>query len=116
MVAYASSVGRIVSDQSRVAINESVEHAVVIGIPLWERDSRLDEFVAVLLVVNSIGAHIVVDYVEELGALLDVQVTILDVREVGLGPNGPLVFLSLDRVLDEDICLLVRFRGVELVD
>ena len=38
-------VGRLVSDQCRVAINESTEHAVVIGLRLWERDGRFDEFV-----------------------------------------------------------------------
>ena len=86
-------VGRLVSDQGRVAINESTEHAVVISLRLRERDGRFDEFVCVLLVVDSIGAHIVVDYVEDLGAFLAVQVTILDVREVGLGPEGPLAKL-----------------------
>ena len=86
-------VGRLVSDEGRVAINESTEHTVVIGLRLRERDGRFNEFVRVLLVVDSIGAHIVVDYVEDLSAFLTVQITILDVREVGLGPEGPLAKL-----------------------
>ena len=90
---YLLHVGRLVSDQGRVAINESAEHAVIVSLWLRERDGRFDEFVCVLLVVDSIGAHIVVDYVEDLGAFLAVQIAILDVREVGLGPEGPLAKL-----------------------
>ena len=55
--------------------------------------------------MDSIGAHIVVDYVEDLGAFLAVQIAVLDVREVGLGPEGPLAKLvtqaSLRNLLPE---------------